>query len=56
MKPRRGNLLHASPHVARRLRPDFAYAELQGGSLDIMDEQPRKWAGAIIDFVRGLAP
>lgn len=38
----------------REMRPDFAYAELEGGAIDIMDEQPEAWAGAIIAFAREL--
>ena len=51
-----GDHNHEYALKARELRPDFAYAELQGGAIDIMDEQPKEWAGAIITFVRGLRP
>ena len=38
---------------AHALRPDFfAYAELQGGSHDIVDEQPAEWAKVVVDYLR----
>lgn len=49
-----GDRNHVHALKARKLRPDFAYAELQGGAMDIMDEQPKQWAGTIIDFARSL--
>jgi pimeloyl-ACP methyl ester carboxylesterase len=49
-----GDHNHACALHAHKMRPDFAYAELEGGAIDIMDEQPREWADAIIAFVRGL--
>lgn len=33
------------------LRPDFEYAELQGGTHDIVDEQPGEWTRIVADFV-----
>lgn len=35
------------------VRPDFAYAELQGGTHDIVDEQPEAWCDAVSDFLNG---
>ena len=34
-----------------KLRPDFEYAELQGGTHDIVDEQPEEWTRIVADFV-----
>lgn len=34
-----------------KLRPDFEYAELQGGTHDIVDEQPGEWTRIVADFV-----
>ncbi len=42
-------------HLAQRcreLRPDFAYTELEGGTHDIADEQPKEWAAAAAAFVK----
>jgi hypothetical protein len=34
------------------MRPDFfAYAELTGGSHDIVDEQPDAWVRVVTDFL-----
>lgn len=38
---------------ARALRPDMAYAELIGGTHDIVDEQPEAWAAAVARYVKG---
>ncbi|KIQ95891.1 alpha/beta hydrolase fold [Lysobacter sp. A03] len=38
---------------ARTLRPDFAYVEIQGGSHDIVDQQPEAWSDAVVAFLRG---
>ena len=34
-----------------KLRPDFEYAELEGGTHDIIDEQPEEWTRIVADFV-----
>ena len=48
-----GEDLHAATQRAHGLRPDFfAYAELQGGSHDIIDEQPDNWVRAIVSYLR----
>ncbi len=42
-------------HLAQRcrsLRPDFQYTELEGGTHDIVDEQPQAWAAAVAAFVK----
>jgi pimeloyl-ACP methyl ester carboxylesterase len=48
-----GEDLYDSTRRTRELRPDFfAYAELQGGSHDIIDEQPRNWVREVERFLR----
>ena len=37
---------------ATALRPDWAYACLDGGTHDIVDEQPEAWAAVVTDFLR----
>jgi hypothetical protein len=34
------------------MRPDFAYVELEGGTHDIVDEQPDAWVASVADFVK----
>lgn len=46
-----GEDLYAATRRSRELRPDFAYAELAGGTHDIVDEQPREWVAAIEAFL-----
>jgi pimeloyl-ACP methyl ester carboxylesterase len=51
-----GEDLYASTRRAQALRPDFfAYAELQGGSHDIVDEQPRAWTETVVRFLRAAS-
>ncbi len=33
------------------MRPDFAYVELQGGGIDIVDQMPEEWADAVAAFL-----
>ncbi|MFN5011564.1 MAG: alpha/beta fold hydrolase [Gammaproteobacteria bacterium] len=49
-----GEDLCASTRRAHALRPDdFAYAELEGGTHDIIDEQPEAWTRVVAGFLRG---
>ena len=48
-----GDAIYAQSLRARELRPDFAYAELEGGTIDIIDEQPDAWASAVAEFLKG---
>jgi hypothetical protein len=35
------------------MRPDFAYAELAGGGVDIVDQQPEAWCDVVAKFLKG---
>jgi pimeloyl-ACP methyl ester carboxylesterase len=37
---------------ARDVRPDLPFVELDGGTHDIVDEQPEAWSTAVLDFLR----
>jgi pimeloyl-ACP methyl ester carboxylesterase len=50
-----GDMIHEHAHRARALRPDFAWHALEGGGIDIVDQQPAAWAEAVAVFLRGLA-
>ncbi len=50
-----GDSIYDKARQAKRMRPDFAYLELAGGTIDIVDEQPVAWADAVASFVTGLA-
>ncbi len=49
-----GDDLYTMACRTRELRPDFAFIALDGGTHDIVDEQPEAWARVVTDFV--LAP
>jgi pimeloyl-ACP methyl ester carboxylesterase len=46
-----GDDIYYTAQRARELRPDFAYAELAGGTHDIVDEQPEAWCRVVAEFV-----
>lgn len=46
-----GDMMHPSALAAHALRPDFAYAEIEGGGIDICDQDPQGWADAIAKFL-----
>ncbi len=47
-----GDVIHDSALKAKALRPDFAYVALDGGGVDIVDQQPQAWAAAVGQFLR----
>ena len=46
-----GDMIYEGAQKARRMRPDFEYAELQGGGVDIVDQQPEAWVDAVVKFL-----
>ncbi|KMS56512.1 alpha/beta hydrolase [Novosphingobium barchaimii LL02] len=46
-----GDVIHNHAPAAHALRPDFAYAALEGSGVDIVDEQPEAWADAVAAFL-----
>ncbi|MEM9533084.1 MAG: alpha/beta fold hydrolase [Pseudomonadota bacterium] len=50
-----GDDLYETTTRARDQRPDFSYAELPGGTHDIVDEQPEAWTAAVVKYVLGDA-
>lgn len=46
-----GDMIYALTNRLRDVRPDFAYSELQGGGVDIVDQQPQEWVDAISRFL-----
>lgn len=47
-----GDDLFKASQRAAALRPDFEYRALEGGTHDIVDEQPEAWASAVASFVK----
>lgn len=48
-----GEDLYEATRRSHAVRPDFAWAELQGGTHDIVDEQPEAWTASVSAFLRG---
>ena len=46
-----GDAIYAQSKRTMDMRPDFAYAELEGGTIDIIDEQPVEWSEAVAAFL-----
>ncbi len=46
-----GDAIFAQSQRTMDMRPDFAYAELSGGTIDIIDEQPVEWSDAVAAFL-----
>ena len=50
-----GDQIYENAKLAAQMRPDFAYVELQGGGIDIVDQMPEEWADAVMNFLNGPA-
>lgn len=48
-----GDAIFGQAQRARDMRPDFDYVELDGGTIDVIDELPVEWADAVAGFCRG---
>jgi pimeloyl-ACP methyl ester carboxylesterase len=48
-----GDDLFLASKRAHSMRPDFDFAALEGGTHDIIDEQPAEWVGAVKAFAMG---
>jgi pimeloyl-ACP methyl ester carboxylesterase len=48
-----GDIIHEHAARAHAVRRDFAYVALEGGGIDIVDQQPALWAGEVADFLNG---
>ena len=46
-----GDQIYEQSKTAKRMRPDFAFVELQGGGVDIVDQHPEEWVDAIDRFL-----
>lgn len=45
------DVIYDSALRARTIRPDFAYVELPGGGVDVVDAHPAEWAKAVAAFL-----
>lgn len=48
-----GDQLFDHARRAHALRPDMAFVALEGGGIDIVDQQPEAWVEAVVAFLRG---
>ena len=46
-----GDAIYYLSQRARERWPQFAYTELAGGTIDIIDEQPEAWSDAVAAFL-----
>jgi pimeloyl-ACP methyl ester carboxylesterase len=46
-----GDSIHQIAERAKELRPDFDWAEMPGGTFDIVDEQPEAWAEVVSSWL-----
>lgn len=46
-----GDIIYELTNRLRTVRPDFTYFELEGGGVDIVDQQPQEWVDAISKFL-----
>lgn len=47
-----GDMINQHSHEAKRVRPDFLFVELEGGGIDIVDQQSQAWADAVSHFIK----
>jgi pimeloyl-ACP methyl ester carboxylesterase len=47
-----GDVAYEMTQRARAMRPDFAYVEMPGGTVEIAAEQPQAWAAEIARFLK----
>lgn len=47
-----GDMLYEHALRVHRLRPDFDFHALEGGGVDIVDQQPQGWTDAVTSFLR----
>jgi len=49
-----GDMIYSHALRARELRPDFAFVALEGGGVDIVDQQPDAWSEAVAGFLKAV--
>lgn len=46
-----GDQIYSLAKRTLEMRPDFEYAEIEGGSIDVVDERPHQWTDIVSAFV-----
>ncbi len=49
-----GDSIYENALQAQKLRPDFKFAVIEGGSWDVVDEHPVDWVKAVSDFIANV--
>jgi pimeloyl-ACP methyl ester carboxylesterase len=47
-----GDMAHEWALRAKALRPDLAWKELPGGDVDMISNEPERWAAAVVEFLK----
>jgi len=47
-----GDSIHHLAERAKEQNPGFEYAQIEGGTFDILDEQPENWTKAVVDWLK----
>jgi haloalkane dehalogenase len=47
-----GDSIHHLAERCMEMRPDFSWSEMEGGTFDIVDEQPQEWAAAVAAWLK----
>lgn len=47
-----GDMIYEAAKQTHAMRPDFHFTELQGGGIDIVDQQPDAWSDAVVSFLK----
>jgi pimeloyl-ACP methyl ester carboxylesterase len=50
-----GDQIYEHALRVRAMRPDFAFVELQGHGIDIVDQAPEEWSAAVAQFLKAQA-
>lgn len=48
-----GDVIYDHAKRAQAIRPDIPLVALQGGGVDIVDQQPEQWADTVVAFLKG---
>ena len=46
-----GDMIYENAKRTHEIRPDFDFAELEGGGADIIDQQSEAWVDAVVEFL-----
>ena len=47
-----GDQIYENAKLTQQIRPDFAFTELEGGGIDVVDQMPEQWAEAVAVFLK----